>query len=831
MEKLKVAYTVQEVLQKSTEYFGGDELAADVFLKYALSDGDKNYFELTPDDMHHRLAKEFARIEKKYTNPMSQELIYSLLKDFKYIVPQGSPMFAIGNDYQLSSASNCFVIDSCHDSYGGILNTDQEQVQLMKRRAGVGHDLSNIRPKGLSTKNSAKTTEGISVFMERFSNSTREVAQNGRRGALMLTLNVHHLEIKTFINIKNDLKKVTGANISVKITDSFMDAVKKEKNYTVHFPINSTNPVPVISQQISAKEIWDNIIDSAWKNAEPGVLFWDTCIENTPSDIYKDFGFGSTSTNPCGEIVLSPYDSCRLLILNLYSYIINPFTANAIFDFDLFHQHIIYAQRLMDDLIDLELELIDKIINKIQKDPEPKDIKYTEINLWKKIKERCELGRRTGLGITALGDMLAGLNIIYGSKESIKITEQIYKALALASYESSIIMAKERGSFSIWDYNLEKNHKFLNRIISNLPDTIQKDYKKYGRRNIANTTTAPTGSVSILTQTTSGIEPAFSLSYSRRRKINTKDKNNKIDYVDSLGDKWQEYKIYHHKFNEWMKITGKTDEKDSPYYKGTANDIDWMASVEIQAVAQKWVCHSISKTCNLPKNVTKELVSDIYMKAWELGCKGFTIYRDGSRSGVLITEEEKKQEITTKFFEDNNAPKRPKILDASIVRFINHGEKWIAILGLFNGRPYEIFTGKEESFEIPKDVEYGQIQKNRLENGKSRYDFIINSNSQQPIIIKGLSTAFDKTYHNYSKMLSGVLRHGMPIIYVINLIENLDLGEERLDSWKIGVIRALKKFIKDGTKTNKQCLNCNSLDLAYIEGCLTCQSCGTSKCG
>lgn len=818
--------TYQEAYNRSLEYFNGDELAADVFVtKYALTDSQGDIKELTPDDMHRRMAKEFARIEKKYKHPLDEEIIYDLFKYFNYIIPQGSPMSAIGNDYQIQSVSNCFVIDSAHDSYGGILRTDEEEVQLMKRRAGVGHDsISNIRPKGIATKNAARTTDGIGVFMQRYSNSCREVAQDGRRGALMLTCNVHHPEIKTFINIKRDKKKVTGANISVKITDEFMNAVINDTSYEQKFPIYNAKYI----NTVSAKEIWMNIIESAWESAEPGVLFWDTIKKYTPSDIYKDFGFSSVSTNPCGEIILSPYDSCRLLSLNLYSYVNKPFIKEAKFDWILYNKHVIIAQKLMDDLVDLELEQIDKILNKIKNDPEPEDIKNTEYNLWLKIKSSCEKGRRTGLGITALGDCLAALGIQYGSKESIEMTENIYKQLALGSYTSSILMARDRGKFPICDYKLEKDHIFINNIMLNLDDDIVDIYKKYGRRNIANLTTAPTGTVSIMTQTSSGIEPVYNLSYKRRKKINAGE-NVVPDFIDESGDKWSEYNVYHHKLKQWMAITGETDITKSPYHNSTAYDIDWLASVEIQSRAQKWIDHSISKTCNLPKDVTKEQVSELYIKAWQLGCKGFTIYRQGSRDGVLIEEEENKNES----FIEHSAPKRPKELSCDIHQVSIKGEAWTVFVGKYENKPYEIFGGLSKYISIPKKYKQGKLVKStKKTNGSSAYD-IFYGEGEDTTKIHDIVDVFENPTHGaFTRTISLSLRHGCPVHY---LVEQLQKDDKESDMYSFSKVmaRVLKHYIEDGIKHSKGCGNpdCKSQDsLEYKEGCLTCMSCGWSKC-
>lgn len=839
-------YTREEAIEASIKYFNGDTLAAEVWVnKYALKDSNENIFELTPDDMHKRIAREFARAESKFENPISEEEIYELIKNFKYIVPQGSPMAGIGNDFQYVSLSNCFVIgnDKDSDSYGGILKLDQELVQLMKRRAGVGLDLSFVRPKGTPVKNSALTSTGVVPFMERFSNSTREVAQDGRRGALMESISIVHPDSEAFIDAKMDEKKVTGANVSVRIADAFMEAAVAEKKFTQKYPIDSDKPK--YTKEIDAKPLWNKIIHNAWKRAEPGVLFWDTIIRESIPDCYSDLGFKTTSTNPCGEITLCPNDSCRLLILNLYSYVENPFTSKAKFNFDLFKKHIKVAQRLMDDLIELELEKIDKILEKIKSDPEDEEIKRAEINLWTNIKSKCIQGRRTGLGVTAEGDMMAALNITYGTDEGNNFAEKIHKTLKLAAYASSVELAKERGAFPIYSTEKEKNNPFILRIKKEDP-ALYENMVKYGRRNIAILTIAPTGSVSILTQTTSGIEPAFMIMYMRRRKINPNDKNARVDFTDSVGDCWQEYPVFHHKFLVYLEANGyNVDEvvsmskediekiiKKSPYYKATSNDVDWVKKVEMQGRVQKHVDHSISVTVNLPEDISEETVAKVYETGWRSGCKGVTVYREGSRSGVLISESEKKDKEKQKQFEDSHAPKRPKFLDAEVHRFVNKGEKWIAFVGLFDGRPYEIFTGKEEEFKIPKSVDNGVIRRLKID-GESRYDFIINHKSDDVMIVEGLSKAFNQDYHNYAKMISGILRHGMPLPYVINLVDSLNLGEEALTTWKAGVTRSIKKYILEGTKLKgANCTNCGAEDsIVFSEGCLKCASCGTSKCG
>lgn len=815
-----------KALEKSLEYFNNDSLAASVFIgKYALRDASGKLLEETPDDMHRRLAREFARIEQKYENPLSEEEIYSYFKNFKYIVPQGSPMSAIGNPYQVQSCSNCFVIPSPEDSYGGILKTDEEMAQIMKRRGGVGTAISKIRPKGIETKNAARTTDGIGVFMERYSNTCREVAQNGRRGALMLTLHSHHPEIETFINIKKNLTKVTGANISLQMTDAFMNAVKNKENVQLQWPVDSKDPKTKTS--VSAHEIWKQIIHAAWKSAEPGILFWDTATRYTPSDIYKDYGFESISTNPCGEIILSAYDSCRLMCINLLSFVNNPFTQQAEFDYEKFERMAEIGQRLMDDMIDIELEQIDKILQKIKNDPEPEDIKRTEINLWNKIKEACMNGRRTGLGITALGDALAALNITYGSKQSIETTEKIYRTLAIGSYRSSCIMAKERGPFPIFSHKLEENHPFLTRIWEAAPDVYQL-YMKHGRRNIANTTTAPTGSVSTMTQTTSGIEPAYSLLYKRRKKINPNDGNVTVDFVDDLGDKWQEFFVVHHQFKNWMDINGYSiDEskkseinshedlpffKKSPYYKSTSNDVDWKASVVIQAVAQKWIDHAISKTCNVPNDATEELISEIYMKAWEAGCKGFTVYRDGCRSGVLVSTKQEKKNI-----QKTNAPKRPTSLECDIHHTKSRGEDFFVIVGLFEGHPYEVFAGKNGCITNQKK---GILTKKK----RGEYTLTAKDNS----VVNNVCDLLTDEQAVITRMISLSLRHGSDISFVVDQLEK---SPGDMTNFGKALARVLKKYIQDGTKvTGTTCPNCQSSDVVRLEGCMTCRNCGNSKC-
>jgi ribonucleoside-diphosphate reductase alpha chain len=824
---MEIMATYKEVIKESIKYFNGDEMAAKVFAdKYALKDGDI-YYELTPNEMHKRLAGEFARIEKKYPNSLDKDTIYGLFENFRYIIPQGSPMSAIGNPYNTQSASNCFVIDSAYDSMGGIHRTDEEQAQLMKRRGGVGHDISNIRPSGLPVANAAKTTDGIGVYMDRFSNTTREVAQSGRRGALLEACSVHHPEIETFINIKRDKTRITGANISVKLTDEFMNAVKNGTDYEQRWPVDSDNPS--ISKMVDARSIWNQIIFAAWESAEPGLLFWDNALKYTPSDIYGDFGFRSIATNPCGEIVLPAYDSCRLICENLKSFVINPFTKKAYFDYVNFIKITKIAQRLMDDMIDIELEQIDKILAKVESDPEPYEIKRVELELWNKIKETCLKGRRTGLGITALGDALAALNIRYGSDESIEVTEKIYKTLEVSAYESSIELAEERGSFPIFNYELEKDHVFVSRVISNLPIEVQEKYKKFGRRNIALTTTAPTGSVSMMTQTTSGIEPVFAIKYSRRKKINLSNSNEKVDYIDSLGDKWQVFEVYHEGFKQWMDVTGYTyeDFDKSPYYKATANDVDWLASVKIQAVAQKWICHSISKTCNLPNSATKELVADIYMKAWESGCKGFTVYRDGCRDGVLITKKETKNEECT--CGEVHSITRPKRLECDIHQAIINSQAWTIFIGKLDGKPYELFGGLSSKVELPKKIKHGFLDRcGKNDDGLSIYELVY-SDGDETGKIKDVVNMFENpTQGAFTRMISLLLRIGTPIHIIVEQIQK-DKASDMYSFSRI-IARVLKKYIKDGTSSKQKCPNCGG-DISYIEGCLMCTHCGYAKCG
>ncbi len=840
------SYTYQETFKETLEYFKGDNLAADVWInKYALKDSNGKLYESNPDQMHRRLAREIARIEKRYPNPLNEDEVYNLLKDFKYIIPQGSPMSGIGNNFQISSLSNCFVIgkNSLSDSYGGVMKIDEEQVQLMKRRGGVGHDLSHIRPKGSSVQNSALTSTGIVPFMERYSNSTREVAQDGRRGALMLSISIKHPDAENFIDAKLEEGKVTGANISVRIDDEFMNAVNNDKEYIQQFPVNAENPT--VTKNTDAVKLWKKIIHNAWKSAEPGVLFWDTIIKESIPDCYSDLGFKTVSTNPCGEIPLCPYDSCRLLAINLYSYVDKPFTDDACFDSELFTDHVRLAQRIMDDIIDLELEKIENILKKIQSDPEENETKRTELNLWKNIKQKCLEGRRTGVGITAEGDMLAALGLRYGSPKAIKFSEEVHKHLALEAYRSSVEMAKQRGSMPVYDSKREANNPFILRLKEADPQ-LYKDMLKYGRRNIALLTIAPTGTTSLMSQTSSGIEPVFLVSYKRRRKINPNDKNTKVDFTDSVGDAWEEYNVFHHKFLTWLEVNGyemeeisKMDDEaisklieKSPYYKSTANDIDWVQKVKMQGIIQKWVDHSISVTVNIPNETTEELVSKIYLTAWKAGCKGVTVYRDGSRSGVLIKETEKEEDEND--FKETSAPKRPKVLKADIVRFQNNNEKWIAVIGLINNRPYEIFTGKEDDdiFVVPKSVTTGWVIKDKDKKGNKRYDFQYEDRDGYMITIQGLSRFFNKEYWNYAKLISGVLRHGMPLHLVVDLISNLNLDSDSINTWKNGVERALRKFIPNGTEVaKKQCPDCGDPGgLVYEEGCLKCKNCGLSKC-
>ena len=851
----KKVYTQKEAEQASVSYFGGDELAARVWsTKYALKDSFGNLYELTPDDMHHRLASEIARIENKYANPMSEAELFELLRDFKYIVPAGSPMTGIGNEYQVASLSNCFVIgqDGSADSYGAIIQIDEEQVQLMKRRGGVGHDLSHIRPHGSPVKNSALTSTGLVPFMERYSNSTREVAQDGRRGALMLSVSVKHPDSEAFIDAKMESGKVTGANVSVKMHDDFMQAAIEGKMYTQQYPIDSD--VPVYTKEVDAAKLWKKVIHNAWKSAEPGVLFWDTITRESVPDCYADLGYKTVSTNPCGEIPLCPYDSCRLLAVNLYSYVKNPFTAEAEFDFDLFRKHVAVAQRMMDDIIDLEVEKIEKILAKVGSDPESEAIKRTERELWEKILAKTTQGRRTGVGTTAEGDMLAALGLRYGTPEATAFSVEVHKTLALAAYRSSVQMAQERGAFKVYDAKREENNPYIQRIKEADPE-LYALMVEHGRRNIACLTIAPTGTTSIMTQTTSGIEPVFQPVYRRRRKVNPNDKNVHVDLVDEVGDSFEEYVVFHHKFITWMNANGYTydpahrytpaeiDElvEKSPYYKATANDVDWLEKVHMQGAIQKWVDHSISVTINLPNDVSEELVGKLYEEAWRSGCKGCTVYRDGSRTGVLegIKEKKKKEETSKKEEKncvcfDNKVRVRPTELECDVVRFQNNKDKWIAFVGIKDGLPYEIFTGladDEEGILLPKSVTKGKIIRVVQEDGTKRYDFQFVNSRGFKTTMEGLSYKFDKEFWNYAKLISGVLRYGMPIDQVIKMISSLQMDSESINSWKVGVERALKKYIQDGTVVQGQvCPNCGNA-LIFEEGCMHCRECGYSRCG
>jgi ribonucleoside-diphosphate reductase alpha chain len=838
-------YTADEAFQASLEYFKGDDLAARVWVnKYALKDSFGAIYEATPDDMHRRIASEIARIEQRYPNPLSETEIFDLIRDFKYIIPQGSPMTGIGNPYQIASLSNCFVIGNNgeSDSYGGIMKIDQEQVQLMKRRGGVGHDLSHIRPKGSPVKNSALTSTGIVPFMERFSNSTREVAQDGRRGALMLSVSIKHPDSESFIDAKMEQGKVTGANVSVRIDDEFMKAVDLGTGYRQQYPVKSENPTHI--KDIDATALWKKIVHNAWQSAEPGILFWDTIIRESVPDCYADLGYQTISTNPCGEIPLCAYDSCRLLAINLFSYVENPFTDKAKFNWELFKKHIAAAQRMMDDIIDLELEKIDAILQKIDEDPEDADVKRVERNLWLNIQTKAKEGRRTGIGITAEGDMLAALGLRYGSDQGNAFAVEIHKTVALEAYRGSVHTAKERGPFAIFDSEREQNNPFILRL-KDADAQLYYEMLEYGRRNIALLTIAPTGTTSLMSQTTSGIEPVFLPVYKRRRKVNPNDKEVRVDFVDEVGDSWEEYVVFHHRFKQWMEINGfdiaknyaqkDLDElvRKSPYYKATSNDVDYLKKVKMQGAIQQWVDHSISVTINMPNDVTEELVGECYMEAWKAGCKGVTVYRDGSRSGVLISNAEKKEEP------GEGAPtpfptERPQTLEADVVRFQNKKDKWIAFIGLIDGRPYEIFTGfadDEDGILIPRWVNEGLIIKNREADGSSRYDFQYKNTRGYKTTIEGLSFKFNPEYWNYAKLISSTLRHGMPIEKVVDLISSLQL-DEAINTWKAGVARALKRYIPDGTEAAKQkCQNCGSTNLLYQEGCLTCKDCGSSKCG
>ena len=848
-------YTYDEAFKASLEYFGGDELAARVWVnKYAMKDSFGHIFECSPRDMHHRIAAEIARIEKKYNNPVSEEDVFALLDHFRYLVPAGSPMTGIGNHHQIASLSNCFVIgiDGNADSYGSIMKLDEEQVQLMKRRGGVGHDLSGIRPKGSPVKNSALTSTGIVPFMERYSNSTREVAQDGRRGALMLSIAIRHPEAEAFIDAKMTEGKITGANVSVKVDDEFMRCATEGHPYHQQFPVSSNTPL--VEKDIDATALWHKIVHNAWKSAEPGVLFWDTILRESIPDCYADLGFRTVSTNPCGEIPLCPYDSCRLLAINLYSYVENPFTPQATFNFELFKKHVAMAQRFMDDIIDLEQEKIDAILNKIANDPQSDEVKYTERHLWEKIKHKTAQGRRTGVGITAEGDMLAALGLRYGTEEATEMAVKVQQTLALSAYASSVNMAKERGAFPVYDAKREENNPFVLRIKEH-DAALYDDMIKYGRRNIACLTIAPTGTTSLMTQTTSGIEPVFMPVYKRRRKVNPNDTNVHVDFVDETGDSFEEYIVYHPKFLTWMKAQGLDTEKRytqeeidelvarSPYYKATANDVDWLMKVRMQGAIQKWVDHSISVTVNLPNSVDEELVNRLYVEAWKSGCKGCTIYRDGSRAGVLVstqkTDKKKKKQDEDLLTKGMKLPevteRRPDVLECDVVRFQNNKEKWVAFVGLLDGHPYEIFTGlqdDEEGIVLPKTVTKGRIIKTVLPDGTKRYDFQFQNKRGYKMTVEGLSEKFNKEYWNYAKLISGVLRYRMPIENVIKLVNSLQLESENINTWKVGVSRALKKYVIDGTEAKGQkCPNCGHETLVYQEGCLICKHCGASRCG
>ncbi|MBR5061620.1 MAG: adenosylcobalamin-dependent ribonucleoside-diphosphate reductase [Prevotella sp.] len=852
-------YTYEEAYAASLAYFGGDELAARVWVsKYAMKDSFGNIYEKSPEDMHHRIAKEIARVENKYPNPLSEEEIFSLLDHFRYIIPAGSPMTGIGNNHQVASLSNCFVVglDGDADSYGAILRIDEEQVQLMKRRGGVGHDLSHIRPKGTPVNNSALTSTGLVPFMERYSNSTREVAQDGRRGALMLSVSIKHPDSEAFIDAKMTEGKVTGANVSVKIDDAFMEAAVEDKPYTQQFPIDSDTPI--VKKDISAKALWEKIVHNAWKSAEPGVLFWDTILRESIPDCYADLGFRTVSTNPCGEIPLCPYDSCRLLSINLYSYVVNPFTKEAYFDYDQFKKHVAMAQRIMDDIVDLELEKIDLIMEKIKQDPQNQEVKGAEYHLWEKIKDKSGKGRRTGVGITAEGDMLAAMGLRYGTQEATDFSVNVHKTLALNAYRSSVTMARERGAFQIFDADREKNNPFLQRIKA-ADGKLYDDMMQYGRRNIACLTIAPTGTTSLMTQTTSGIEPVFMPVYKRRRKVNPNDADVHVDFTDEVGDSFEEYIVYHPKFMEWMRINGHDTNKRytqeeidalvamSPYHKATANDVDWLMKVRMQGAIQKWVDHSISVTVNLPNDVDEALVNRLYVEAWRSGCKGCTIYRDGSRSGVMISvskkDKKKGEGKDGSTQQGNDAPckhptvteVRPQTLECDVVRFQNNKEKWVAFVGLLDGYPYEIFTGlqdEEEGIMLPKSVTKGKIIKNMNSDGTKRYDFQFENKRGYKTTVEGLSEKFNPEYWNYAKLISGVLRYRMPIEHVIKLVSSLQLKSESINTWKNGVERALKKYVVDGTVVKGQtCPQCGQETLVYQEGCLICKNCGASKCG
>ena len=864
--KASKTYSFDEAFEASLRYFDGDELAARVWVnKYAMKDSFGNIYEKSPEDMHWRIANEVARIEKKYKNPISAQDVFELLDHFRYIIPAGSPMTGIGNNYQIASLSNCFVIglDGDADSYGAILRIDEEQVQLMKRRGGVGHDLSHVRPKGSPVNNSALTSTGLVPFMERYSNSTREVAQDGRRGALMLSVSIKHPDAEAFVDAKMEEGKVTGANVSVKITDSFMEAAVNDKPFVQQFPINAEQPT--YSKEISAKKLWEKIVHNAWKSAEPGVLFWDTIIRESLPDCYADLGFRTVSTNPCGEIPLCPYDSCRLLSINLYAYVKNPFTKDATFDFDLFRKHAVLAQRIMDDIVDLEMEKIELIMEKVKNDPQNDEVKLAEYHLWEKIQDKSGKGRRTGVGITAEGDMIAAMGLRYGTEEATKFSVEVHKTLALAAYRSSVTMAQERGAFAIFDAQREAENPFLLRM-KEADEQLYADMMKYGRRNIACLTIAPTGTTSLMTQTSSGIEPVFMPVYTRRRKVNPNDTDVHVDYVDEVGDSFEEYIVYHKKFLEWMKINGLDATKKysqteinelvkrSPYYKATANDVDWLMKVRMQGAIQKWVDHSISVTVNLPNNVDEALVNKLYVEAWRSGCKGCTIYRDGSRSGVMISvsKKDKKKKNENETNKDNDLSTaeekhahictppqvvevRPQVLDCDVVRFQNNKEKWVAFVGLLDGYPYEIFTGLQDDDEgivLPKSVTKGKIIKQTNPDGTHRYDFQFENKRGYKTTVEGLSEKFNPEYWNYAKLISGVLRYRMPIDHVIHLVGSLQLNDESINTWKNGVERALKKYVTDGTNASGQtCPMCGQETLVYQEGCLICTNCGASRCG
>ena len=838
------AFSREEVLAQAIAYFGGDELAATVWLnKYALKDAEGRIYECTPDDMHHRLARELARVESRYVNPASEEEIFQALQGFHRLLPQGSPMAGIGNPFQIASLSNCFVIGSGADSYGGIMQADQELVQLMKRRGGVGLDLSHLRPANSPVMNSALTSTGVTPFMDRYSNSTREVAQDGRRGALMLTISSRHPDAESFIDAKLEQGKVTGANISVRVDDALLQAARTGKSYTQRYPVDSETPS--MTKEIDAAAFWGKIIHNAWAAAEPGVLFWDTIRKESVPDCYADLGFRTISTNPCGEIPLCPYDSCRLLAINLYGYVRSPFTEEAYFDFEAFRQDVRLAQRLMDDIVDLELEHIDRILAKIDADPEPATVKRTERELWEKIRQTAEKGRRTGLGITAEGDMLAALGLHYGDEEATAFAVKVQQTLALSAYRASVDLAKERGTFPIYEATREEKNPFIQRIKDADPE-LYEQMVTHGRRNLALLTIAPTGSTSLLSQTSSGIEPAFLIHYTRRRKVNPHDRDARVSFIDEVGDHWEEYQVFHHHFLTWLEANGydtaevtrmTSDElapiiEASPYAGATANDVDWVQKVKMQGAIQKWVDHSISVTVNIPESTSEEMVNQIYLAAWEAGCKGCTIYRDGSRSGVLVSDS--KGADSTPSFQETMPPKRPDKLDAAVVRFKNDSEDWIAVIGLFEGRPYEIFTGKaEDTFRLPQYVHQGVVIKQKDDEGSNRYDFQFQDREGYRITIEGLSRSFNPEYWNYAKLISGILRHGMPISYVVDLVEGLNVPEDYISTWKNGVVRALRQFIPDGTQAAaSHCDACGDPDgLVYKEGCLTCKSCGYSECG